>query len=127
MIDNKTYNMGFAIDGVPIPDPVGFGGSTSDLDTSAERDGTGLLHRQWVAQKVPTSMEYKNISWALCTELLKILNKPKFQFTFPDPNVGTTRTGTFYVGDRKWNCVWCPGTNGTMEWIAELSFSVIEY
>lgn len=121
------YSMGFAIDGVLIPDPVGFDGETADLDLSAERDVDGKLHRNMIddAEKVPVNMAYKNIDWDMLKYILRQLrNKPEFQFTFPDPNSDTfTRTGTFYVGNRKWNVVWAPEDK---EWVADLSFSVIE-
>ena len=118
------YNLGFAVNGTPLPDPTAFSGETSDLDIAADRDTTGLLHREWVARKVPTAIEWKNIGWDMCQQILQLVNTPSFQFTFPDPNTGTTRTGTYYAGNRKWSAVWLP-TGG--EWIATLSFSVIEY
>lgn len=118
-----SYDMGFEVDGTAIPDPSGFSGSISDLDASAERDVTGLLHREWVAQKVPTEMRYTNIDWSMCETILQLINHPSFSFTYPDPNLGALRTGTFYTGDRKWDVVWAGGT----EWIANLTFSVIEY
>lgn len=121
------YNLGFAINGTPIPDPSGFSGETSDLDTSAERDATGLLHRNWVAQKVPTEMTYTNIDWDMCQSILAALNHPSFQFTFPDPNVGTLRTGTYYAGNRKWDSVWMPSGELPAGWYVNLTFSVIEY
>ena len=118
------YNLGFAVKGTPLPDPTAFSGETSDLDISAERDTTGLLHREWVAQKIPTSLEWKNIGWDMCQQILQLVNSPSFQFTFPDPNTGLLRTGTYYAGNRKWTAVWLP-TGG--EWIATLSFSLVEY
>ena len=44
-----TYKLGFSIDGTNIPDPSGFGGKESDLDTLGERDMLGDLHRNMVA------------------------------------------------------------------------------
>jgi hypothetical protein len=121
------YDLGFAVNGVPIPDPAGFSGETSDLDTSAERDATGLLHRNWVAQKVPLELSYTNIDWRMCETILKALNHASFQFTYPDPNVGRLRTGTYYVGNRKWKSVWMPAGEGPAGWYVDLTFSVIEY
>ena len=124
MARQYTYNLGFAVNGMPLPDPTAFSGETSDLDLSAERDTTGLLHRDWVAQKVPVEIEWRNIGWDMCTNILQAVNTPQFEFTFPDPNTGNTRTGTYYAGNRKWDAVWLP--NGG-EWIGTISFSVIEY
>lgn len=119
-----SYNLGFAINGTPIPDPHGFSGSTSDLDTSAERGVDGYLHRNWVARKISTELQYKNISWDKLQEISTLMNTPQFSFTFPDPNTGTNRTTTCYAGDRNWTAVWLP-TDG--EWIADLTVSIIEY
>lgn len=119
-----TYNLGFAADGVPIPDPSGFEGEVSALDTSAERDLTGLLHRNYVATKLPMKLEFANIDWEMMKQIIAAVSKPKFQFTFPDPTTGGMSTKTCYAGDRKWNAVRLPN-NG--DWIGSLNFSVIEY
>lgn len=121
------YSMQFAVDGVAIPDPAGFSGQTADQDLSAERDVTGKLKRSMIdnGEKVPTEMKYTNIDWDICKYILRQMkNKPQFRFTFPDPNADTpTRTGDFYVGNRKWDVVWAPD-EGT--WLVNLNFSVIE-
>lgn len=124
---NYTYHLGFAVNGVLLPDPARFGGETSDLDISAERDVTGVLHRDWVAQKVPIELSYINIGWDMCNFILTSVNYPEFQFTFPDPNAGGLRTGRFYVGNRKWTAVWMPDGMKNMDWYTNLTFSVIEY
>lgn len=122
-----SYKLGFAVNGVAIPDPSSFSGETSDLDTSAERDTTGLLHRNWVAQKVPMELQYNNIGWPMCKTILQALNSPEFKFTFPDPNTGQNRTGRYYAGNRKWQAVWMPAGSSEDAWIVTLTFSVIEY
>ena len=122
-----TYHLGFAVNNIPLPDPSGFSGETSDLDTSAERDATGLLHRKWVARKVPVELKYTGIDWGMCQAILQSVNHDKFRFTFPDPNTGQLRTGNYYVGGRKWDAVWMPKDEGPAGWYANLTFSVIEY
>lgn len=119
-----TYNIGFAVDGTPLPDPSQFSGSSKSLDTSAERDLTGMLHRSYVAMKVTTKLEWQNIDWGMIQTILTLVNKPQFQFTFPDPNTGALRTATCYAGDRDWPAVRLPHEG---DWIGSLSFSVIEY
>ncbi len=119
-----SYNLGFAINGTPIPDPYGFTCATNDLDTSAERGIDGYLHRNWVARKVSMELQYKNISWDKLKEILTLMNTPQFSFTFPDPNTGTNRTTTCYAGDRNSEAVWLPvGREG----IANLTVGIIEY
>ena len=122
-----TYSLGFKVNGRPLPDPSGFSGETSDLDVSAERDATGLLHRDRVATKIPVQLTYTNITWDMCQAILSLVNVSSFSFTFPDPNTGALRTGTYYVGNRKWDAVWLPAGENSAGWYANLSFSVIEY
>lgn len=118
------YDMGFAIDNIPIPDPAVFTGAESDLDTMGERDATGYLHRNRVATKHPLKIEYHNISWDAIMDICPLLRQDKFNFTFPSPFQGGMQTIEAYVGDRDFECVWKP-TNGVG--IGNLKFSVIEY
>ena len=122
-----SYALGFAANGTPLPDPSGFSGETSDLDVSAERDATGLLHRDRVATKIPVELTYTNITWDMCQTILQAVSAAQFQFTFPNPNTGALRTGTYYVGNRKWNAVWLPAGENPAGWYANLTFSVVEY
>jgi len=118
------YDMGFCVNGTPIPDPMVFTGAESDLDTMGERDATGYLHRNRVATKHPLKLEYHNISWEMVMDIGKLLTNDKFEFTFPSPFTGQLATIDAYVGDRDFETVWSP-TNAV--WIANLKFSVIEY
>jgi hypothetical protein len=121
------YDLGFAVDGVPIPDPTGFDGEIADLDSSAERDGTGLLHRNKVAQKTNVEMRYVNIDWEMCQKILQAFNHESVQFTYPDPNTGAPATIKAYAGNRKWPTVWMPAGAGSAGWYTNLTFSVIQY
>ena len=118
------YGMGFALNGLAIPDPTGFSGAESDLDTMGERDATGYLHRNKVATKYPLKLEYSNVPWEWIMDLCPMLRHDKFQFTFPDPFNGGHSTIDAYVGDRDFEAVWAP--EGGI-YIGTLKFSVIEY
>lgn len=118
------YDMGFSINGVPIPDPSSFTGAESDLDTMGERDATGYLHRNMVATKHPLHFEYKNLTWDTIMRILPMLKGPKFTFTFPSPFTGGFQTIEAYAGDRDFECVWKPSDRIG---IGNLKFSVIEY
>ena len=63
----RTYNykMGFKVNNVAIPDPSGFTGKVSDLDTEGGRDATGTLHRHRVATKFPLKLQYNAISYEM--------------------------------------------------------------
>ena len=120
-----TYSMGFMVGNMPIPDPSGFSGKESDLDTMGERDANGYLHRNKVATKHPLSIEYKNIPWGAITRICQLLLHDKFQFTFPDPfKTNGYSTITAYAGDRDFTAVWSPVDS---EWIGNLKVSIIEY
>ena len=119
------FTMGFAIDGTLVPDPSVFTGSESDLDTLGERDATGYLHRDRVTDKHPLKIEYRNIPWALVTDICTLMNgKESFRFTDPDPFRGGRTTMTAYAGDREFEAVWAPEEK---YWLGNLKFSVIEY
>lgn len=118
------FDMGFAVDGYPIPDPYEFSGTESALDTSAERDATGYLHRTMVATKHPLKIKWQNIDWPIINEILDRVKGDKFMFTCHDPAAGGIVTRECYAGDRDWTCKWAPGGG---KYIGDLSFSVIEY
>lgn len=118
------YDMGFKVNGNRIPDPYQYSGTESALDTSAERDATGYLHRQMVATKRPVKIKWQNIDWDMITEILSHVKEDSFMFTCPDPSLGGMVTRKCYAGDREWDCVWSPDGK---ESIGNLSFSVIEY
>ena len=117
------YEMGFQINGSPIPDPSKFTGKVSDLDTMGKRDANGLLHRCRVATKHPLKMEYTNIPWSMIQFICSLMTGASFTFTYPDPAEGS-KTITAYVGDRDWDVV---NAAADREAIGSLKFSVIEY
>ena len=120
-----TYNMGFQIGSVEIPDPTAFSGKESDLDTLGERDANGTLHRNRVATKHPLSIEYKNIPWKAIMTLCPLLMSEKFQFRFPNPFSASQYSTIYaYAGDRDFSCAWSPAQR---EWIGNLKVSIIEY
>ncbi len=121
------YDMGFAINGTPIPDPYGFSEDIADLDSAAERTSDGLLHRARIATKTPTQISYRNIGWDKCQEILALVTGEKFTFTFYDLNAAGMRTGDFYAGDRSVTHVWAPAGAPLSEKLVNLSFSIIEY
>ena len=117
------YDMGFQINGTPIPDPSKFTGKVSDLDTLGKRDANGLLHRNMVATKHPLKLEYSNITWSMIQTICALMAQPKFTFTYTDPAKGQ-KTIEAYVGDRDWEVVQAVFNR---EPIGTLKFSVIEY
>jgi len=121
----RTYNyqMGFQVNGTSIPDPFGFSGKNSALDTMGGRDGSGTLHRKMVARKHPLKLQYRNIDWLTIQTIMGLLTGESFQFTFQDPLEGTI-TIKAYAGDLDWEVVQAPGGQ---DYIGNLNFSVIEF
>ena len=124
-----NYEMGFQVNGSPIPDPAVFTGKASALDTEGGRDATGTLHRNMVATKRPLKLEYHGISWKMMETIMSKMTGSSFKFTFPDPMSGTI-TITAYVGDRDWETIMANGAregDWKNRWFGNLNFSVIEY
>ena len=105
--DGYRYTMGFAVgtSNPPtnmLPDPAGWRGSESDLDTMGERDATGYLHRKMVATKHPIKIHYNALKWSKLAEIRPLLNHEKLYFTFPDPAThygDANADGTFNILD----------------------------
>jgi DNA helicase-2/ATP-dependent DNA helicase PcrA len=74
-IRQYNYSMGFMVNGVAIPDPATFTGAISDLDSSAERDATGTLHRCKVATKTPLKLGYKAIEWDMFKAIAALIKE----------------------------------------------------
>lgn len=125
-IDIKPYRyqMGFEVDGTPIPDPSEFSGADSALDASGERDANGYLHRDMVATKHPLKIGWNALDWGMINFILPLVKDESFQFRYPDPSIGTWQTIKAYAGDRAWD-VKRILEDGT--YVGSLSFSVIEF
>lgn len=98
---STRYDMGFKVNGTPIPDPSGWAYEIADLDVSGERDATGLLHRDRVATKVNYSLEWRVLTWEELQVILSAVNADKFTLVAPDPRTFLGKyTGDYYVGNR---------------------------
>lgn len=135
IVRGHNYRMGFRVNGAVIPDPSGFSGKVSALDSEGSRDANGTLHRKMVATKRPLKLEYKSITYATMRSIMSLMTGESFQFTYPDP-AGGSITIKAYVGDRDWNVLRAGGEvkevgKGVDSWeneyFGDLSFSVIEY
>lgn len=125
----RTYNyeMGFEINGTPIPDPSSFSGAVSDLDTLGERDSGGTLRRNKIAEKYHTRLEWKNIQWEMMRDIGSMMGgkeRDRFLFRYVDP-IGGEQEVVCYCGDREWDGVLCADRDDR-EWIGTLRVSIIE-
>jgi hypothetical protein len=122
-----NYQMGLKLGGVSIPDPSGWSFSIEDVDASAERDTTGLLHRDRVAQKINFSYTFNAITWAEVATILNAINSAQFAATTPNPYAaGSTRSGTYYVGKRSGETIFFREDKEETGRFT-LSFNIIEY
>lgn len=89
------------INGVDIQTPSKYTYTYQDISQpDAGRDQNGLMFKGYVCSKVKIEL-----SWNLLTEeeakiLFQSVKNEYFSVTYPDAVSGTTKTGTFYVGDR---------------------------
>lgn len=122
-----NYTMGIKFGGVSIPDPSEWNPSIADVDESAERDATSVLHRNRVGQKINFGFKWKCLTWAEMASILNAVNSDSFTAVCPDPyQKGGTRSGTYYAGDRS--------ATTKYYWIDkeevarfDLSFNIIEF
>ncbi|WP_138751851.1 DUF6711 family protein [Paenibacillus sinopodophylli] len=95
--------MELKVNGAPIAAfPSKFTVTTMDLDDgdSTTRTADGSLNRDRIAVKRQIDMEWGVLTWAQISALLKSMTNVFFEFYYPDPQIGTYTTKTFYAGNR---------------------------
>ena len=85
MISLLNYTMGIKFGGVSIPDPSEWNPSIADVDESAERDATSVLHRNRVGQKINFGFKWNCLTWAEMASILNAVNSDSFTAVCPDP------------------------------------------
>lgn len=82
--------------------PSQFQVSTMDLDDgeSTVRTADGTLNRDRIAVKRQIEMSWGPLQWAQISAILKAMDGVFFDFTYPDPMLGTYTTRKMYVGNR---------------------------
>ena len=90
------------INGIAIADPKTIKWDISDLDSEdgAGRTQDGLMHRDRVAVKRKLTCTWSPMGPLEMATLLQAMDDVLFSLEYPDAHDGTTKTGTFYVGDR---------------------------
>ncbi len=125
MAENNT--MGLYLGGLSIPCPSEWDFSIEDLDDSAERDGTGELHRGRIAQKINFSYRFTFLTWEQMAAILNAIDAEEFEAVTPNPYIkGGTRSGRYYAGKRDGKTVrYWTGTEEVARF--DLSFNIIEF
>lgn len=129
---NLVYNkkMGFAINGVAIPDPASYGYKSQSVDVSAERDTRALLHRKMVAVKRNVSLSWNALDYETAATIVQAVQADKFTLTFPCPEVASETglyTGDYYAGDRSLDFLKATDEDDRSKWLVSMSFDCIEY
>ena len=110
-----------------LPDPASWTYQVGDLDTSGNRDATGLLHRAYVATKINYEFSWNALEWEKLEQILEAVQQPQFTLVAPDPRTfNGTYTGKYYVGDRTGkNHYYLPDRPGIA--LFDLKMKFIEY
>ena len=116
------YNPIKSVDNVTVKCPSSFQWSLSDLsDSSAGRTEDTLMHKNRIGQKVKLNLEWKNITTAECSAILKAFNPEYIEVTYLDAMKGDYDTKIFYVGDRS-----APLYNSKLGLWSNVAFNITE-
>ncbi len=111
-----------AIDGVTIPVPSSFSVGLMDI-SKAERNARGDMIIERVATKRKLELSWLHLSGDELRQVLQLVSPVFFSVSFPDPQDGTTRTGTFYSGDRSVGAM--DYRDGQVRW-RDIKFNLVE-
>lgn len=119
--------MTFQIDGVDITPYIANSGlkwSRNDVDGStAGRDMTGVMHRDYISTKVRWDVTCIPLTSAQLSTILTLIAPQSVTLTYTDPVTGTDVSGTFYSNNYP-ATVFTSGGGGL--WTG-LAFPLIEY
>ena len=112
-----------------MPEPTELVVKISDLDSSQTgRNQSGYMFRDRIrgGSTAPRtiSITFPPLTGAQVKTILTAVSPSSVSVKYPDPYTGTTRTGTFYVGDR--SVPVHSVSNGTVYWDG-FSFDLIEF
>ena len=90
------------IGNISLPAPTVLQPGIQDLDSEdgTGRNQAGTMFRDRVAIKRAVHCEWGILTRQEMADLLSAMSPASFSLTYPDPQTGTLRTMTAYVGDR---------------------------
>lgn len=113
------------INGVGVHNPSSF--SVDIMDLSSEESGrllNGEMTKDLIARKRKLNCSWNTLTWSQVSQLLTAVEQSiNLTVTYPDPQIGSYTTKTFYVGDRSAPAVWL--ADGKEYWNGT-SFNFIE-
>lgn len=110
------------IDGITIPTPTEYRVGIQDI-SKAERNARGAMIIERIATKRKLELSWQYLSQEQLQQLLQLVAPVFFSVSYPDPQDGTTRTGTFYCGDRSTGAL--DYRNGQIRW-RDIKFNLVE-
>lgn len=111
------------IDGQSIPAPTDYAVSVLDIDSGTARTASGLMVRKRIAVKRKLELAWKFLTKAELAEVLNAVSPVYVVVRYVDAQTGSTKTGTFYAGDR--NAGALDYSNGQIRW-KDVKFNLIE-
>ena len=110
------------INSVTITTPSTFKAGILDISDSW-RTARGTLKKEIIATKRKLELSWAKLTSAQLSTLLGQVSANFFSVTYPDPETGAPRTGTFYAGDK--NCETFKYNGGNIIW-KNVTFNLIE-
>lgn len=118
------------VNSTDLPDPLEMSVSVQDVDYESGRNQTGYMFRDRVrgGANSPRKIECKfpPLNDTQVSILLQAVNGASMSLTYPDPYLGTNRTATVYVGDRKAPLYWKDPITGKWLW-KDVAFNFVEF
>ena len=103
-----------SVNGSPIATPQRCSVGVYDVSKTADRNAQGDILIDRVAVKRKLEMEWGALSNSAISAILSAVTSVFFTVTYPDPQTGSSKTITCYVGDR--TAPMLKYTSGTPYW-----------
>lgn len=110
------------INGVDMPTPSSMSLGIQDI-VKAERNARGTMIIEKIATKRKIDLQWAFLTPAQLSSLLTAVSSSFFSVTYTDIQTNSTRTGTFYAGDK--NAGVMDYINGVLRY-KDVKFNVIE-
>lgn len=110
------------INGNEIPTPSKCRVGIMDI-SKAERNALGDMIVERINTKRKIELAWAVIAAGPLQQVLNLVSPVFFPVTYPDPEAGTMRTGTFYCGDRNVDAL--EYIDGEIQW-KDVAFNLIE-
>lgn len=101
------------VNGVEIPTPSTYQPTLNDIG-KADRNANGTMILEIITTKRKLEMSWSYLSQSDLAFLFQSIAGTFFTVEYPDPEDGTTKTGTFYKGDRSAGAI--DYKDGVMRW-----------